>query len=71
MATIRLFSCGETVKLNSGGPLMTVSEILDRGMKVKCAWFGLCADGPYASIFSSEQIRDAKAQEEKPAKAKK
>ena len=32
------FSVGEVVVLNSGGPLMTIQEILAHGCTVRCIW---------------------------------
>lgn len=48
------FKVGDTVRMKSGGPLMTVSNINDGA--VYCEWFG--ADGKVArDSFRPEQLK--------------
>lgn len=42
------FQIGDTVMLNSGGPIMTVKEITDAGKEVRCIWFN---NGIISSAF--------------------
>jgi uncharacterized protein YodC (DUF2158 family) len=44
------FKVGDTVKLNSGGPLMTVQEEAS-GETLKCQWFVANATTPYELRF--------------------
>lgn len=37
------FEVGETVRLNSGGPLLTVSKLLEK-VQVECVWFNKLGD---------------------------
>jgi uncharacterized protein YodC (DUF2158 family) len=45
---------GDVVMLKSGGPLMTVKEVMPGG-DVLCVWF----DGPdrYGSVFKQDDLR--------------
>lgn len=49
------FQAGDTVQLKSGGPRMTVSEILDNG-RVYCEWFK--DDEPQGRAFPPEALKE-------------
>jgi uncharacterized protein YodC (DUF2158 family) len=58
------FKVGDTVQLNSGGPLMTVQEEYSpKEKKLTCQWFILNATTPYelkAGVFAEDSLHAAK-----------
>ncbi len=44
-----MFQIGDVVKLNSGGPAMTVTQLGLTHGRIECAWFDL--DGNYKTAF--------------------
>ena len=51
---------GDVVRLTSGGPPMTVDEVINEGNAVRCVWFKMNSDdtwdGPYRSEFQSDDL---------------
>lgn len=47
--------CGETVRINSGGPTMTVRTVLEKSGIVICDWFD-SADQDRQYSFYKEQL---------------
>jgi uncharacterized protein YodC (DUF2158 family) len=52
---INKFNIGDTVRLNSGSPKLTVREFVNEAKDVKCSWFNVGQVS--TSIFPMECLR--------------
>jgi len=51
------FAVGALVSLKSGGPTMTVTELLPMPDRVRCAWFG--GKRACSEVFAAEALEKA------------